>query len=356
VPDRQEKPNRYRPAGVAEIVFRMFFFHHGVLWSLDAFRAVEELVRGHENVVLFSTFPPLNTHLTALRIRRKYPVTWIADFRDPLVGDPLRERLNQQNVLGPVAAKADVRLERDVFRHADALIANTDAVAERWRRRYPGWNHKIHHIWNGFDSEDSAAQPPAAPRSRRVMAHVGSIYHGRHPGPILAAADRLISRGSLDPAQLHIRLVGPIDEIPNASVAERLKAISFLEADGKPVPQAVARQAQRDADYLLLLDIAFVDSGQQVPSKLFEYIQIGKPVLALTAPDSPVERILRGSGIPHVCIYGRSSDTEVEQALLQLLTYSPDPVPASEWFRNTFDAEPRARQLAGIIRAAQNGR
>ena len=76
VPDRYTVPNRNRISGLAELVFRRLFFpcDAGMRWSADAFREAESLVRSHPNAVLFSTFPPLSTHIAALRIKRKYGV------------------------------------------------------------------------------------------------------------------------------------------------------------------------------------------------------------------------------------------------------------------------------------------
>ena len=61
-----------------------------------------------------------------------------------------------------------------------------------------------------------------------------------------------------------------------------------IECSGEPVPRAQALQALAESDYLLLLDVCGPQAGLQVPSKTFEYLQIGRPVLTFTTRDSPL--------------------------------------------------------------------
>jgi len=137
-------------------------------------------------VAVVSTSPPVATHLVARRLKRRFGVPWVADFRDPLRGNPFRTR----RWFFPY----DALLERMLFRNADALIANTDTLAEMWNRRYPEFSGKMSVIWNGFDPEDRIAPAVKASRGRRVLAHVGTLYGGRHPGRVLSSLVRLIDQ------------------------------------------------------------------------------------------------------------------------------------------------------------------
>ena len=328
---------------------RLFFpSDAGMRWSADAFREAESLVRSHPNTVLFSTFPPLSTHIAALRIKRKYGVRWIADFRDPLAGSP--SRVVSGRIFRALASVTDRTVQNAIFRHADVLIANTDTVLDRWRNQSPEFASKMVHIWNGFDQEDMLEAAPKPVRAFTVIAHVGGIYTGRHPAPLLESIDRLSRAGRINPKELLVHLVGYIrwDQLPNRELFVRLSDAGVLRAPGG-VPLAEARQIMREADYLLLLDVLVAGAGQQIPSKLFEYIPIGRPILAITTRNSPTDRVLSKSGIRYTCIYSDSSADEADQALLELLSMPSDPVRPSNWFLQNFSAESRARTLAGLI-------
>ena len=102
-------------------------YDEGLTWVPRAVRLAKRW--SSRRPVLLSTSPPLTTHLAALWLKRRYGWKWVADFRDPLVGNPFRELRRVRYTDGV--------LERCFFRHADALIANTDAMAAFWRRLHP---------------------------------------------------------------------------------------------------------------------------------------------------------------------------------------------------------------------------
>jgi hypothetical protein len=278
-------------------------------------------------------------------------VRWVADFRDPLVGSPGRELTQSKLHLGAIPAAVDRLIQRGAFRDADVLIANTDSVLDSWRRKHPATSHKLAHIWNGFDPEETLSAIPPPERSFQVLAHVGSIYTGRHPGPLLESMQRLIRNGRLDPKRILVHLVGHVtwNQLPDRELFEYLKELGCVRATGDIVGKAEAQQIMREADYLLLLDVIIPGAGQQLPSKVFEYIRIGRPILAITTRDSPTDRVLAGSGIPYSCIYNDSLPDEADSALLDLLAQPTEPVRPSEWFMSTFDAVPRTRALAALI-------
>ena len=105
-----------------------------------------------------------------------------------------------------------------------------------------------------------------------------------------------------------------------------------------------------EADALLLVQ---PQSDVQVPGKLFEYICIGRPVLALVPRASAVEAILAKSGIPNVCLYADDAPEAADQKLLEFLRLPNTPTPASEWFRTNFNAEEQTKQLAAIVETVE---
>jgi len=293
---------------------------------------------------VISTSPPIGSHFAALEAKRRHGFKWIADFRDPLLGNPFRNRKG--------AWIYDATVERLIFRLADAVVANTDVMAECWRKRYPQWAHKIHLIWNGYDPEERIEPAPIAPRPFKVLAHVGAIYGGRVPIPLLRAIDRLIRSGRLLPCDLQIQLVGKLDppdllqfEPAFASVVAKINT----QCTGELIPEAEAREVMAKADYLCLLDNNDRNAGLQVPAKLFDYIRIGRPILAVTSRNSPAHRVLARSGVPHICIFPDNSEAEIDDALASFLQMPNTPMQADAWFWSTFDGRNQARHLVSIL-------
>ena len=241
-------------------------------------------------------------------------------------------------------------LESHFFHHADAVIANTDAVCKLWSARYPRHRDKFHVIWNGFDPDEIISALPIPQRGYRHLVHVGELYGGRHPGPILDSIQRLVARGALSPGSLRLSLIGPSSDaaIPNIDVLRRLVDDGVVDYVPLQVPQDKARLIASQADALLLLQ---PHSDIHLPAKVFEYIRVGRPVLAFIRRGSPAEYVLGGSGIPYRSIYPDDPPEDVDVKLMEFLTLSSDPVSPSNWFAEQFNAHRQAESLSAIVHA-----
>lgn len=344
------EPDRRSLLGWVEIVLRRFVFPHdnGVVWIvLTAWRALRSWpTRGY--TALVSSAPPITVHLAALLLRRIKGIRWVADFRDPYLANPFRPTQTW------LTRRVDRWIERSVFRYADALIANTETVSVLWKRNYPQYSAKMHVLPNGFDPEEPVELAPSlASRPYRVLAHVGTMYTVRHPGLVLAALERLADAGRIDQSAVRVRLVGLVvlDSLTvDRQLWDRMRDAGCLEYDGKNVPKAEANAAAAGADYLLLLDPQQPGANLQVPAKLYDYLRIGRPILAVTSRESPLEAILARAGVPYACLYIDDTEEEIDAKLSRFLTLPSDAVRASDWFWEEFDGSRQTGRLAAIIR------
>jgi hypothetical protein len=318
---------------------------HGIHldWVPHAMERSRKLIAEHKIRIVLSTSPPTCTHIAAQRLQRQYKLSWVADFRDPT--GVRAYRFWPGGLKGPT-------LEKGWFRQADCITTVTDSIVEDWQQRYPQWASKFHTLWNGFDPEDGFQQAPFQPNKPRIFAHIGDVYGVRHPGKLLECMDRLIAGGRLDPASLRLKCIGPAS--PASPVwanpsAVRLRSLGCFEIDGELIPRAAAIRATITADMLLVLDIAQAGApaGHAAPAKLFDYIRSGRPVFALTAPDSTVENILVRSEIPSVVAYLSDSDAQMDEKLMRFLALPSATSRPSEWFFNRFDG----RRLTGTLAA-----
>lgn len=315
-------------------------------WTAFAEAAGAAIIRNGNIRAIFSTSPFLAAHFAALRLKAKYGLPWIADFQDPIRDNPFRTR--------GWPYPYDTLIERRFFRHADRLFANTDTVADAWRKRYPQWASKISILWNSFDPREDIAPRPLPARTRKVIAHVGALYGERHPSLLLAALERIGKE--LPPIQ--VKLLGPIDPSIVARYGtffEASKAKGFLEYENQTVPRTEALREIEIADYLLLLDLNETNAAFQVPSKLLDYVRAGRPILAYTASNSPVQRILAQSGIPYVAIAPSEPLAEADRKLKEFLLQSFGPHQPSAWFDDQLNAGTQAKAVAARLDALVDG-
>lgn len=347
VPNQSTRPAVPRVcARLVDAAQRVLPYNEQLPWAPHAIAAARGVMAEKPVSAVISTSPPVGPHLAAMYMKRRCGLKWIADFRDPLFGNPGRAR--------GWARPYDIVLERAIFKSADAVIAVTDAVESEWRKRYPQWAHKFHVIWNGFDPEDGFGPQPIPPRSHRVLAHIGVLYTLRYPTRLLASMGRLFDRGLADPESIRIKLLGIVQDEPlfrSNPVAADLIDKGVLELRNELIPRRDAMFEIATSDYLLLIDIDNLSNvAYTVPAKIYDYILTGRPVLAITRRDSPVDRILSRSGPRQVCLYQDDPDGEIDRKLHAFLQLDTEPVAPSSWFLRNFDGRQQASALAGLLR------
>ena len=316
----------------------------GTQWAVLAYRAALRFLQLHpgRRVTIFSTFPPLGTHLAAFLLARKTGLPWIADFRDPLADNPGSGHLNDFQRL------ISRRLERLFVNRAACVIANTDGAEKRLKSVYPLRAGNIHLIWNGFDPEQRLEAVPLPERACRVYSHTGELYEGRSIAPLLKSLKRLFDIGRLDPHKIKLRLVGVArpSSLPDPAFVKTATDAGWLDLQPHHVPQAEAHAVMQSSDGLLLIQ---PHSTLQVPGKLYEYLQIGRPILAFVPPDSSIERILQKSGVPYACAYSTSEPAALDDAVLRFFLLESAAVKPDEWFETEFNAEFHSQRLARLV-------
>ncbi len=188
-----------------------------------------------------------------------------------------------------------------------------------------------------------------------MLSHVGGLYGGRSVTPILHSVRRLIDCGRLHPDSFRIQLVGPqkSSAVPEASFIETATKEGWLKVTPELIPQTAARRIVQTSDGLLLIQ---PQSFVQVPAKLFEYLQIGRPILAYIVRNSPAQRILESSGVPYECIFPESTAEEMDASIERFFDLDRAGSGPNEWFEQEFNAENHARKLAELIRRCLDSR
>ncbi len=350
IPDPFSRASRKGAGFQMERLVRKFFLPGalGTQWSQAAYHAGLDYIRSHpgERITIFSTFPPVGVQFAAYRLAGETGLPWMADFRDPMGHNPIYVRL------GARTGAAYRFIERRIVERADAIIANTDASQSILQSAYPTAVSKIHLLWNGFDPEQRLSPLPLPARSHRVYTHTGELYEGRTIAPLLESFQRLFQYGRIAPDHIHVDLIGPAegDCLPSPAFLECAQRAGWLSITPRQIPKCEAQQAAQTADGLLIVQ---PQSAVQVPGKVYDYLQIGRPILAYVPSESAVERLLAKAGVPYRCVYTAMPPDVFDDVLLDYLKLPSDPVSASEWFEETFNAVNQTACLASIVESIQ---
>jgi glycosyltransferase involved in cell wall biosynthesis len=264
---------------------RLLLPDENVSWNLTAIPAAIRLVKEHGIDVVITTSPPPSLHFVGAAVQRATGARWVADLRDSLVGHVHRRT---DNPASRAKLRLHERLARTVAARADAVVGAAEFITEEVRALEP--KGKLRTIANGCDFDDVAGLE-YLPSDRMRITHAGSFFGKRDPRPFLQA----LASSELD---LVARFLGDF-RLSDRQWAESLSLGDRLELIPH-VARAEALALQRDSEALLLLIPNAGGRGKGVLSgKVFEYIAVGRPILAAVPPDGAAAELIRetGSGI-----------------------------------------------------------
>lgn len=284
-----------------------------IVWLPGAAKAGLRMMRQHGIDAVVTTSGPVTNHLVGLVLKRKLGKPWIADFRDPWTQNMHSSTIAWRQWL-------EERLERMVHREADCLLTVTGSFADNFRRKFGDVLHRVEVIHNGFDLEDYRDLPTHRDdreSNECVFVYTGIFYRERNPRTLLRALKKLIDEGRVEADKVKLRFAGVFD-YPGYS--ENIDCVRELQLEGQVeilghLPHREALTVMKQADVLLLIGDTGPGSGDYIPGKLFEYIAVGRPILALSMPGestSIIERYRLGAcADPH-------DQQAIETALLAL--------------------------------------
>ena len=260
-------------------------------WVLGAIPAGLSLIRRERPAVIWSTYPIATAHLIGLALHRFSGLPWVADFRDSMTEDGYpRDRLTRKSYLA---------LERQVVRRASRIVFTARSTRAMYLARYPRLDpDRCVVISNGYDEVDFASfgdGHTARPSSRPLrLVHAGLIYpEERDPRPFFRALSRLKREGQIDQSAVSIELRASGSEEAYATMLVEL-GISDLVHLLPAVPYHKVLRECSEADALLLLQGP--SCNHQIPAKLYEYLRLRKPILALTDARGDTAQILAETG------------------------------------------------------------
>jgi hypothetical protein len=291
---------RFAPASLGRALWKLFFLpllplfllerllpfrDFTTSWSLPG--SIAAILTGLLNRpdVIYSFGGRNCSHVAGYAASRVLGVPWVAQLQDPLVhGHAWRNRREECFVRW---------LERRIMTRAHRVIFMTRTAMENAEERtgrpgsgvvnYPGFDGG----W--FEGHDHNPGPTME------ILHVGGLDGTRDPGTFLAALEKAVEAEPSMTEYVTFRLVGHL----GTRARDLLAAFPRQEmlTTHEPVSRAEAYGLMERADLLLLItNRGDRFSTETVPSKFYEYLYSGRPVLAVVWQNSELSGLLEKYG------------------------------------------------------------
>ena len=254
----------------------------GFFYLLIGYWCAVALIKKGEISHLYSSFRPMSDHFLAYLLVRRFPfLVWIADFRDAPV-DPLLK-----NVWWPGLQHWMVRR---MLRRAKFLTTVSEGLAKHLGTQYQRPVQIMHNAPMRQQGDEVQIQTFAL----FTIAYTGSLYpQQQNAQTLFMAIKELLDEGILPEAQLQLLVCGKDGAIwQNWAAAFGLSNI--LEDRGM-LSHSESLSLQHSAQLNLLLSWNSPQLQGILTSKVFEYLQAKRPILAIVngSTDFELENLIQ---------------------------------------------------------------
>ena len=233
------------------------------------------LLHKYDIDLIFSSSPTLSNHVIANALRRLTKKPWVADFRDPA--------WDEYYLKNNLDSRVRRNIEKATLLNADRVTVTTPGMRNLYKRRYSErLENDIQVIEYGFEYPDFEH---VISRNGHITYPVKFLHAGlldredRDPLPFFHAVRIYKHHHPNAGKDMQIDLIAPGDEGLYQREIDKLDLTDIVHIKS-PLPYDEILQTMADSDVLLLFQGKSCDL--QIPAKLYEYLRIGKPVLALT--------------------------------------------------------------------------
>ncbi len=234
-------------------------------WNSYAIKKAKEIIDANGIQVVVTTSPPHSTQLIGLELKKCRDIKWIADMRDPWTGIYYASELLQT----AWAERQNAKMEREVLLTADHIITVSEQLKRDFMKLVPDLSaNGISVIPNGYDPDDFTDSQP-----------VDNAFTIGYMGTITAQYDITAMVEVLQNMEqkIGIRFIGEVPMDIQFSLKETGHNCEFTGY----LPHDEALHRASSCAMLLLVIPKVAGNSGIVTGKIFEYVALKRPVLAI---------------------------------------------------------------------------
>ncbi len=291
-----------------------FSFHKQTQFALSKIKHIPDVV--------YSRSFPLSSTILAYKLVEHYNKPWVLHLSDPWIFKSKNDNDLENSEVW------NIEWEEKCFQKAAVISLTSNKTIAFYKKKYPQFSEKFQFFPNVYDLSELGPNlnPQNDNRIKTQFLYTGGLTHERNPKFLLECLQELFTEQPDLMISSSFKFIGPKDSYVTNLFKEF--SLPFVENKG-PVTYFESKEIQKDADILLILDAPITDPNKAVffPSKLLDYMIIGKPILAISPNFSTTSEVINeynlGSAFSH------SEKSKIKAFILECLNgqkeFSIDP-------------------------------
>ena len=268
-------------------------------WYSPAYREAKGILQEEKIDLLFSSSSPYTSHFIAMKLKREFNIPWVADFRDPWSGNDILNLYYDKTLMQPlrkILATKIKNAERNILRTADKTTVTSWYHKQQLCELHNVQKDKIEVITNGYDESDfGQSNRYNLYPEKLTITFIGSFYLGFK--------------------EIALAFLDAVNELNEGSEVIFIgKGASEMQDVGKGnltciynIPREKMLALSSSSSFLLLI---MLPSAKWIPGKIFEYLRLGKPILALVPEDGDAARIIKEANAGFILSYEKDKMKE----------------------------------------------
>ena len=243
-------------------------------WAQKAKQEVFNLIKNENFDIILISSPPYSLATLAADLTKSISLPVVLDMRDPWTTNPYKIYPSNWHL------RKDRQIERDALKNIKFGVSAYASLIEYFDKCIPDFNKKNWRcISNGFDEEDLAAlKPEKVDSSKLNIAFSGTFYsHLNNPEPLFKAIADL---NEDQKEKICFHHIGS-SNISLSDLAGRFNLSAHLVEWGYHSHDKCLNILSAMDAFVFLLESSNPNAVNTIGGKVYEYIGLGKPILAL---------------------------------------------------------------------------
>ena len=237
-------------------------------WAWKVWRRRMDLIR--EPGILFAVYPVFSDLVVARALSKQYGYPLLVDFRDDFAGVMSR---GWRRALGGFYRF----LESWILRQADAVTVTTETLKQDLVKRYRLQEERVRVVYNVVPSAPETSPGTRGEKGSMRIIYAGAISRIQRPEILLKAYAHLVKTRPELLERVEVEIYGPKGPYFSMHVQKYLGS-GCTYGGFIPHSEIIDKIAAADIGFLALGDATY---AYATPTKLFEYIELGVPMVAV---------------------------------------------------------------------------